>query len=455
MMNCLLIISSFSIMPIFLVNCLFNSINVFIILILLQLISNLVIAISKKNYVLSIFLFTFTFFQLSRIFLYFFGFSELNWNRGYIGDVFDDDICIFILKLDYIVLLGINISFWIKNEKKIKIFKIKELNLNIFNSKIAFILYVVTIGASILRNLLAFQFVQSNGYVAYYKDFTPPYLIAVIAGFSKVYFYLYVCVSKKISKMILFLYFINMITSIITGVRAEFVLSLILLLVIYWNKKGNFTFYSLVKLILPGLVLFILLFFVSIFRAGNTVGDVKLKSIFVKFFDSQGVSVVVPGYYKKFENEIPEKGLAYFFPRQIAVFQNIFQTKFDDRVDEALNGFYIAKYVSYRVLGNRYASGEGMGGAFHADLYVIFGYWGVIIFSILLGFFSHKLSNIIGGNLRFLLSCSILYWFFYMPRSQPLEIFVEIFSLKFWAAIIVYFVFLNLLLRQKSKMFFK
>lgn len=432
-------------------NCLFNNINTFIINILIQLVFNLMISISKKNYVLSVFLFTFTFFQLSRIFLYFFGLSELTWNRGYIGDIFDNDICIFILKLDYCVLLGINISFWIRNNHKKRITnKLKEFSINNFNSKVAFILYFFTVGASIFQNLLAFQFVQNNGYVAYYKDFTPPYLIMIMAGFSKVYFYLYVCVSKRLSKIILFFYFINMVTSIITGVRAEFVLSLIFLLVIYWNKKQNFTFYSLVKLILPGLVLFILLFFASIFKSGSMETDIKIKDIFVKFLDSQGVSIVVPGYYKKFENDIPEKGLAYLFPKQIAVFQNISRTKFTNRTDEALHGFYIAKYISYRVLGNRYVSGEGMGGAFHADLYIIFGYCGVIIFSILLGFFSYKLSNILGGNLKFLLSCSILYWVFYIPRAQPLDIFGEIASVKFWVAVIGYF-FLSVLLSKQRR----
>ena len=450
--NRFLIFSTFILNAFFLINCIIKSSNLFIVLIIFVLISDVIISIVKRNYVLLLFLFTFTFFQLSRILLYFLGVSELNWNRGYVGDSFNNEVCLFILKLDYIVLTGINISFWIKrNVDKKQGFSKKEFSINGINSKIAFFLYCMTIFASIFQNILAYRFVQANGYVAYYKDFHPPYLIMVIAGFSKIYFYLYICVSKKISKIVLILYCINMVTSIITGVRSEFVLSLMLLLFIYWNRKRNFSFRNLLKFIIPGICLFVLLFFSAGFKSKDLIKGVKAKDIFVYFLDSQGVSLVIPGYVKEYEDDIPDKGIAYLFPKQINVFQNITKTKFTDRKDEAINGFYISKYISYRVLGRRYENGEGMGGAFHADLYHIFGFFGVFIFSVFLGIFSIKLSDIKGGNFRYLILLSLIYWLFYIPRAQPLDILGELFSIKFWIAIFGYLSILKLLTLQKEE----
>ena len=241
-----------------------------------------------------------------------------------------------------------------------------------------------------------------------------------------------------------------MMTSIITGVRSEFVLSLILLLFLYWNKKGNFSFTNLLKFIIPGACLFVLLFFSAGFKSKDLIKGIKTKDIFVYLLDSQGVSIVIPGYVKEYESDIPNKGIAYLFPKQINVFQNVTRTKFVDRKDEAINGFYISKYISYKILGSRYEKGEGMGGAFHADLYYIFGFLGVILFSVFLGVFSKKLSNIRDGNFNYLILLSLIYWLFYIPRAQPLDILGELFSIKFWIAIFGYLVIRNLLLLQKD-----
>ena len=61
----------------------------------------------KKNYLIFLFIATFVFFQMARLFLDFFGFIEEKWYRDYVGGLFDIDIQKHILLCFYLVLYAI------------------------------------------------------------------------------------------------------------------------------------------------------------------------------------------------------------------------------------------------------------------------------------------------------------------------------------------------------------
>lgn len=403
----------------------------------------------KKSFLIFLFVIIFIFFQMSRLFLDFFNLSELEWNRGYIGDYFDENIQKHVLFCFFLVLQGLYFSLYSKNNITKKRLNSKYFSCDDINIKISFYFCIIFLIPAIIQNLLAVKFVLSNGYFAYYKSFSPPYFLTVFSGMSYVFVFIYLCVTNKLSKIFLIFYTVNFVTSLLIGSRKDFVLYLLLLLFYLWNTKKTFSFSSLKKIILPVVLLFSLLFYVGFAREGavSSISKYKVNPL-VLFFDTQGVSVVVPGYSKLYENDIPDKGIAYLFPNQIRMVTNLLGTTIDksDRKRDALDGFYISKFISYKVLGDRFIVGEGLGGSFITDIYYCFSYIGIFVFSFIIGVFMRYCEKSNKNNLKYILVLSCVYNLLYIPRSQAFDIFIQITSVKFWIAILFY-VFVNEILR--------
>lgn len=403
--------------------------------------------INRRNYLHLLFLISFIFFQMSRLILFYFGFSNLDWGRGYIGDYFNNNIKWHVLYCFYLVFLGLFLSNYIKiqRRKKIESIKNKYFKYTNHNHKVILLLCLFFLVFSILQNIFAIKHVINNGYFSYYRNFSPPYILTVFTGFSYVFIFCYLSIARKLNIIFKILYFTNLFSNLLIGSRKEFVLFLMLLLYYFWNIRGSFSVSSIIKLFLPIILLFTLLFFWGFIRE-KAVNDIfKYKTNpFVLFVDSQGVSVVVPSYAKKYEKEIPKKGLAYLFPNQIQMIQNLFGTSIpkSERKRDALEGFYISKFISYKVLGDRFILGEGLGGSFIADIYYCFSYTGIFIFSFFLGILMKILINVKKNTISYVISLSIIFNLLYIPRSQAFEFLLQITSLKFWIAIIIY-TFLN------------
>ncbi len=404
----------------------------------------------NKNFLCFLFLCIFVFFQMTRLILDFLNLSDLKWYRGYVGDYFDISVQKHILLCFYLVLQGLLLSLYTKvKNKNISLNSRYFLN-DRLNIQISLVLSIFFLIPAVVQNLLAVKFVLTNGYFAYYKSFSPPYILSVFSGMSYVFIYIYMSISHKLSKVFLFFYIINFITSLLIGSRKDFVLYLLLMVFYFWNTRNNFSFKMIKKFFLPVVLLFSLLFFWGFAREGaiSTISKYKINPL-VLFLDTQGTSVVVPGYSKLYEDEIPNKGIAYLFPNQIRMVTNLLGTTIDksDRKRDALEGFYISKFISYKVLGDRFVVGEGLGGSFITDIYYCFSYGGVFFFSFLVGIFMKYCEKSRKNNLRYVIILSCVYNLLYIPRSQAFDIIIQITSIKFWVAILFY-VFINELLRS-------
>lgn len=402
----------------------------------------------KKNYLIFLFIATFVFFQMARLFLDFFGFIEEKWYRDYVGGLFDIDIQKHILLCFYLVLYAIFLSTYIplkdnRIEKNSRYFSGNKINIGI-----SLFLCITFFIPSIMKNFLAIKYVQAHGYLAYNANFSPPYILSVLSGMSYVYIFIYLTITNKLNKLFIFLYIVNFVTSLLIGARKDFILYMLLLLFYIWNTKKTFSFKSIKKIIIPVLGVGLILLYVSFSRMESKVSIFKFNP-FLFLLDQQGVSVVVPGYTKLYEDEIPNKNIAYLFPYQIRMVTNLTGDTIDssDRKKDALEGFFLAKFLSYKALGGRYIDGEGMGGSFISEIYYCFSYVGVFIVSFLLGLFMKCCEKTKRHSLWYICILSCVYSLFYIPRSGLFDLYTQITSFKFWFAILVY-VCLNELVRQ-------
>lgn len=393
----------------------------------------------KKNYLIFLFIATFVFFQMARLFLDFFGFIEDKWYRDYVGGLFDIDIQKHILLCFYLVLYAIFLSTYItlkgnRLEKKSRYFC--ENNVN---TSVSFVFCIIFFVPAVIKNLLAIKYVQTYGYYAYNASFSPPYILSVLSGMSYVYIYIYMTITKKLNKLFIILYIVNFVTSLLIGARKDFVLYMLLLLFYIWNTKKTFSFKSIKKIIIPVLGVSLILLYVSFARMESKMSIFKFNP-FLFILDQQGVSIVVPGYTKVYEDEIPNKGIGYLFPYQIRMVTNLTGDTIDssERKKDALEGVFLAKFLSYKVLGGRYVEGEGMGGSFISEIYYCFSYIGVFIVSFLLGLFMRYCEDAKKHTLRYICILSCVFSLFYISRSGLFDIYTQITSLKFWFAIFIY-----------------
>lgn len=409
----------------------------------------------RKNYLVFLFLTIFLFFQMNRIFLDFFNLTDEKWYRGYVGDYFDNDIQKHLILCYYLVLYGLFLSLfvhiknWKKHTRNSVYFSDSKINI-----QISYFLCLLFLIPSILQNLLAVKHVMTYGYFDYYKNFNPPYILTVLSGMSYVFIFCYFSVTKKIHKLFILFYIVNFTTSLLIGSRKDFVLYLLLLVFYLWNTRNSFSLKKIMKMLIPVFCLFMFLFYVG-FKRQNAVKDIeKYKTNpIVLFLDLQGVSIVVPGYEKKYETEIPKRGIAYLFPNQIKMITNLLGTTIDraDRKKSALEGFYISQFISYKVLGDRFVIGEGLGGCFVADIYYCFSYLGVFFYSLLLGIFMRHFEKGKKNSLSYVVVLSCVYNLLYIPRSQALDIFIQITSAKFWFSVIFFFLFIEIIKNQIPK----
>ncbi|HHX79159.1 MAG TPA: O-antigen polysaccharide polymerase Wzy [Acholeplasmataceae bacterium] len=413
-----------------------------------------IISFINKNFTLLFFLFTFIFFQMSRLFLYYLGLTDLNWRRGYVGDFFDDETALHTLKSFVIVLSALFFSQFLITPKKNKV---KKSSLNIFSEGnnliigIVSILLIFTLLVNIYKSYDVFLFIKKYGYVSYYKDYVGNKYMIILADSSYIFFYYYLALTSnkkvKLKRIILILFIIATFFVLIQGTRRFFVLNILLVLYYYLITSKKFSFRFILKLIIPVILLFVLFFMVSSVRMGRAQkNSLNLGDMLILFLEQQGVSIVVPSYGYSYQQEIPDKGLNYLIPDQINFLKNITRSKIDKshREEQALEGNYLAQFISYKVMPSRFNKGEGMGGSFILEIYYYFGYIGLFIFSVLIGLFTVYASktNMSGNSFLFVILLSILHYFFLMPRSYPSQSFFTITSLKFW------FVFFSLFLLQ-------
>ena len=101
------------------------------------------------------------------------------------------------------------------------------------------------------------------------------------------------------------------------------------------------------------------------------------------------------------------------------------------------NGHSFAHAISYVVMGENYIAGEGRGSSYIIENYLDWGYPGVILFSIMLGFLCAAIPQYFGGKWLVSVIClNITSNLFFLPRASSMAFAMFLVSYKFWACII-------------------
>ena len=104
-----------------------------------------------------------------------------------------------------------------------------------------------------------------------------------------------------------------------------------------------------------------------------------------------------------------------------------------------------------------YLQGHGLGSSFIMENFTDYGYLGVFLFSVALGFLFIRMLNVSYRNkiLPFVCTLIILNNLFFMPRSSFSESFSILLTFQFWFIIILIFVVAKLISKENSYTIFK
>lgn len=311
-------------------------------------------------------------------------------------------------------------------------------------------------------------FVQAYGYSSYYVEYVSvlPSIFAKSYTFNEIAMFAFLCSepSKKESKWPILAYLLLGILCLGYGQRNPIALGICIIFLVYYplrelnaSKKGEWITKRFKRLLIIGIPTLILFFsFWGFFRLSNNTESIG--SMFISFFDAQGNSSKILAETIKHLHEFPENKNYTFGPLTDFFTNNfIFNGLFGKgmvysgfTVDAALNGNNFGNAISYLYDSYHYLSGVGLGSCYMAELFVDYGYIGVVLINIVYAFFMVKIPKVYSKNIIFAtMSLLFAYKIIYAPRDSALAFLSTVFSFTFITAVIILYV-LYLIFKQKQ-----
>ena len=387
-----------------------------------------------------------------------------NVNNIFLLDIEINTIILLFLSLATLKI-GMQISEKIKVNKTEKkpsntISKMKLESIKNVSKKIFYLTYIVLI----LITLEKVVYVYQNGYLAMYKDtFNSifPTIVKKIALSNVLVLYIFLGTYPKKSecKMVMILYQLYLVLSIFTGVRGEFVVSEIIIIMYYVirnNENVEVWISPKMKLVFPIICVIAIIGLGSYNVLRNDKNaNIDLSKQFKQFFIDQGGSIDGILYAQYYKNDIASLNQNYTFgPLINSIEKGIFGKLFsnttikEDPESTALHGKNLGATLSYFVLGNRYLNGEGTGVQYISELYVDYGYVGVIIYNLLIGYLMGRITMSIESRkytnpYLFAVSFLILGDMVYIPRNFALSWITNLTSIGYIMVIFVIYLISN------------
>lgn len=221
--------------------------------------------------------------------------------------------------------------------------------------------------------------------------------------------------------------------SVAMGTRGEMVCTLLLLTAFflsqdlyldytqkYITKRVKFIILALSPIILIGLSLF------ASIRSGEEVESRGMGMDFLGFFLQQGGTGSLIVTAEELKNSLPETNTSYTFGPVLKLLRSYTYTPQEVAINklqyEATYGNNIGATLTYLSLPSYYYAGGGLGTSYLAELYVDYGYSGIIIYSFLLGIVLRYVSFDVRKTLMGRLTSSLLLvGFFFLPRDFALN----------------------------------
>lgn len=363
--------------------------------------------------------------------------------------------------IQWLALLFTFLSFNISN-KFIKIRDKKAKDLNIINNKVLMIILTFIYIITIIVNLETGYRVIKYGYLVIYNNSIQSILPSGLKYLSTFFpLIIFICLSifkeRKYCYTVLVLYFLYLCFTLMTGVRGEFGIGILLIIMYLFVYEFIINRRVVEKklLIRGGIILVVLIPICAItlnifnsLRNNDNVDNFNLYNQFQSFFVNQGSSVNLISMAIENEEEFKKNETMYVF--------GPFLENVENKILKITNGiefkFLENKSTSFAVDASKfelgedgYNSGQGLGSQYLAEVYIDYGFIGIILCSIVIGLMLYIVGNfykynILGSSLSLLTIQSILY----LPRGQAIQPLNAVLSVNYWILIFLIYIFIIL-----------
>ena len=421
------------------------------------------------------------------IFIFLVSRPTIDYLRDYSFNTYQKDAYVFAFIIVIISLSGLFIGGMIsrallktKNDKKLDINRSKNDNsVWLKNVRIVSIsVYILTYPFYALRLIERLIFKLNTSYYTYYASFKSnlPYFTYILSVFT-VYSMCVYLASKPNKRNATIVLLTNLFANaiyLLIGTRNPFILTLIFSFIYYFirgqedikNKwigvKERILIYTSLPIIIVGMGL------LNYVRDNVAVSNFKIWDIFVDFIYKQGTSFGVLARGFLYNSNIAVRSFTNFtFGPVIEYFtygnfgKLLFGTKpftaTTNSIELAIRSNSYAHNISYIAIKDEYLQGHGLGSSFIMENYTDFGYLGVFLFSVFLGFLFIRMLNVSYNNktLPFVCTLIVLNNLFFMPRSSFSESFSTLLTFQFWFIVILIFLIAKLISKDNSYTIYK
>lgn len=266
----------------------------------------------------------------------------------------------------------------------------------------ALLLFYISAVFAIIINIEQIIFLENNSYVELFTDFSSriPRIFHIIANMYIAAFLMFLGTSPQKKKCILpcVLFLIIAVVILISGDRGGFMINTgIVVVYFFWRQYTDKEIWISNKIIIiviicTPLILAGLSFFVYL-REGVDVGEKNIVSQFIRFFKSTGNTVDLLGYGKQYEQRFPQSFYSFgelidyvkFNPISEKLFAVTEPVAYTEEYAMTMHSY--AHTISYFIFPDQYLLGHGKGSSYIAEVYLDFGYLGIIICNFIYGIF--------------------------------------------------------------------
>ena len=270
--------------------------------------------------------------------------------------------------------------------------------------------YWISYPANVYAILMKVIYVLRNGYFAYYTTYAGVnVVVSRLQSFNVCALFLFMSTmpTKKSLRPVLVSWLIINLSTIFAGGRATFVTTILLVLYYYYfrdsfgHKNGEIWISSILKkaIIFSIPIGIIFLGAWNYLRVGQSTESGVLGS-FLQFFVDQGGSADLICYANEYKQRLPQN--MYSLGSLIRFFKYNYISKFitgetipvSPSIEMATKGYNYASAITYLVMPWNYFAGHGLGSCYIAEVWLDFGYIGVLIFNVLIGVVLSLMSSI-------------------------------------------------------------
>ncbi|WP_041057415.1 O-antigen polysaccharide polymerase Wzy [Vibrio owensii] len=377
-----------------------------------------------------IFVTLFFIFIVSRVFLDFVHYSDFGKTSFFSSYTFTLEVQSTMLLVIFVSLVSLNFGFLL-NTRRSSEFLHYDADKSAYQPLLFYGKLFVFIGVlpTILKSLLVIYAVMKHGYIATFLNpelFSVPVLVSLGAMFFPIGFlfcHLGQLQNRRYVMFINILFFASVLMELAAGKRGPILTQLLVLMWFFSFKYGNVI--SLKKMSIIALIMIVASQAALTLRSSR---QIELVDLFGLFFYQQGVSVQLIGYAERYEIDDKYQFTPFDIFRPVTQNLDRFYYKITGKSYTLSPEERMEKYNNYsmrianEVDSTKFSSGFGLGGSYLVEIKVIFGWVGLVLFNLVLGYFLARVEFFCTRHFYFFcVSFFILPDLIYLPRSYVLE----------------------------------